>query len=88
MAPVEVDRDGHAGPADGQQAQPRRPAAGLVAPALVVVGGRHGGLLVAGALVDGVVALHRRLLEDHHVEHSLKDLIVWREEEALATQMV
>jgi hypothetical protein len=39
-------------------------------------------------LIDGVVALHTRLLEDHAVEHSLKDLIVWREEEVLGTEML
>ena len=31
-------------------------------------------------LIDGVVALHMRLVEHQAVEHSLKDLIVWREE--------
>jgi len=39
-------------------------------------------------LIDGVVALHKRLVEDHAVEHSLKDLIVWREEEILGTEML
>jgi len=39
-------------------------------------------------LIDGVVAMHRRLLEEHHVEHSLKDLIVWREEEIIGTEML
>jgi len=39
-------------------------------------------------LIDGVVALHTRLVEDHAVEHSLKDLIVWREEEILGTEML
>ena len=39
-------------------------------------------------LIDGVVALHSRLVEDHAVEHSLKDLIVWREEEILGTEML
>jgi adenylate kinase len=39
-------------------------------------------------LIDGVVALHTRLTEDHAVEHSLKDLIVWREEEVLGTEML
>ena len=39
-------------------------------------------------LIDGVVALHTRLLDDHAVEHSLKDLIVWREEEVLGTEML
>ena len=39
-------------------------------------------------LIDGVVAMHLRLLEDHTVEHSLKDLIVWREEEIIGTEML
>ena len=39
-------------------------------------------------LIDGVVALHTRLVDDHAVEHSLKDLIVWREEEILGTEML
>src|SRR4030042_1741297 len=39
-------------------------------------------------LIDGVVALHTRLVKDHAVEHSLKDLIVWREEEILGTEML
>ena len=39
-------------------------------------------------MIDGVVALHTRLIEDHAIEHSLKDLIVWREEEVLGTEML
>jgi len=39
-------------------------------------------------LVDGVVAMHQRLLDQHAVEHSLKDLIVWREEEIISTEML
>jgi adenylate kinase len=39
-------------------------------------------------LIDGVVAMHQRLLQEHHVEHSLKDLIVWREEEIIGTEML
>jgi adenylate kinase len=39
-------------------------------------------------LTDGVVALHTRLVEEHTVEHSLKDLIVWREEEIISTEML
>ena len=38
-------------------------------------------------LMDNVDALHGRLLE-HNVDHSLKDLLVWREEETLATEMM
>ena len=39
-------------------------------------------------LIDGVVAMHLRLLREHAVEHSLKDLIVWREEEIIGTEML
>jgi adenylate kinase len=39
-------------------------------------------------LIDGVAAMHQRLLEKHAVEHSLKDLIVWREEEIISTEML
>lgn len=39
-------------------------------------------------LIDGVVALHSRLMDEHSVEHSLKDLIVWREEEIIGTEML
>jgi len=39
-------------------------------------------------LIDGVVAMHLRLLEQHVVEHTLKDLIVWREEEIISTEML
>jgi adenylate kinase len=35
-----------------------------------------------------VDALHARLLKDHQIDHSLKDLLVWREEETLATEMM
>ena len=38
-------------------------------------------------LIDGVAAMHLRL-EEHTVEHSLKDLIVWREEEIISTEML
>ena len=39
-------------------------------------------------LIDGVAALHRRLVEEHSAEHTLKDLIVWREEEIISTEML
>ncbi len=39
-------------------------------------------------LIDGVAALHSRLLKEHSTEHSLKDLIVWREEEIIGTEML
>jgi len=39
-------------------------------------------------LIDGIAALHHRLLSEHVVEHTLKDLIVWREEEIIGTEML
>ena len=39
-------------------------------------------------MIDGVEPLHARLNREHQIHHSLKDLIVWREEEALATEMM
>jgi adenylate kinase len=39
-------------------------------------------------LIDGVAALHTRLVEEHSIEHCLKDLIVWREEEIIGTEML
>jgi len=39
-------------------------------------------------MIDGVDALHVRLTDDHPMRHSLKDLIVWREEEMLASEMM
>jgi adenylate kinase len=39
-------------------------------------------------LIDGVDALHVRLADEHHMRHSLKDLLVWREEEILGTEML
>ena len=39
-------------------------------------------------MIDGVEPLHLRLTKEHHIQHTLKDVIVWREEEVLATQMM
>ena len=39
-------------------------------------------------LLDSVDAVHCRLMKEHQVDHSLKDLLVWREEETLATQLM
>ena len=39
-------------------------------------------------LIDGVAALHTRLAEKDSAEHCLKDLIVWREEEIISTEML
>jgi adenylate kinase len=39
-------------------------------------------------LIDGVADLHARLVGDNFTEHSLKDLIVWREEEIICTELL
>lgn len=39
-------------------------------------------------LIDGVSSLHARLSAEHSAEHTLKDLIVWREEEIIGTEML
>jgi adenylate kinase len=39
-------------------------------------------------LLDNVESVHQRLLRDHNADHSLKDLMVWREEEILATELM
>jgi adenylate kinase len=39
-------------------------------------------------LIDGVAALHHRLESEHAMQHTLKDLIVWREEEMIVTEML
>jgi len=39
-------------------------------------------------LVDGIVALHTRLMVEHSTVHTLKDLLVWREEEIISTEML
>ncbi len=38
-------------------------------------------------LVDNIDRVHSRLIRDGHVDHTLKDLAVWREEEILATEL-
>lgn len=39
-------------------------------------------------LVDNVDAVHERLAREHEITHSLKDILVWREEEILATEIL
>jgi adenylate kinase len=39
-------------------------------------------------LIDGVAALHTRLTNEHSADHTLKDLLVWREEEIIGTEML
>jgi len=39
-------------------------------------------------LVDNVDRVHYRLVRDGHADHTLKDIMVWREEEILATELL
>jgi adenylate kinase len=39
-------------------------------------------------LVDNVDAVHERLARDHDVKHTLKDIMVWREEEMVVTEVM
>jgi len=39
-------------------------------------------------LVDNIDRVHARLARDGHTDHTLKDLMVWREEEVLATELL
>jgi adenylate kinase len=39
-------------------------------------------------LLDNVESVHQRLLHDHDTDHTLKDVMVWREEELLATEIL
>jgi len=39
-------------------------------------------------LIDSAEPLHVRLTREHPIRHSLKDLLVWREEEVLATELM
>lgn len=53
----------------------------------------HDQMLALGAdlyitLVDNVDAVHERLTREHDVPHTLKDILVWREEEILATEVL
>jgi len=40
------------------------------------------------AVVDNIERVHYRLHRDGHTDHTLKDLMVWREEEVLATELL
>jgi adenylate kinase len=40
------------------------------------------------ALVDNIDRVHGRLARDGHTDHTLKDLMVWREEEVLVTELL
>lgn len=39
-------------------------------------------------LVDNLDAVHERLAREHDIVHTLKDIMVWREEEILATEIL
>jgi len=39
-------------------------------------------------IVDNIDRVHYRLARDGHTDHTLKDLMVWREEEMLATELL
>ncbi len=39
-------------------------------------------------MLDSISALHHRLSTEHNIEHTLKDLMVWREEEMIGTDML
>jgi len=40
------------------------------------------------SIVDNIDRVHYRLRRDGHADHTLKDLMVWREEEILATELL
>ncbi len=39
-------------------------------------------------LLDNAESVHHRLNRDHDIDHTLKDIMVWREEEVLATEIL
>src|SRR3989440_3876890 len=39
-------------------------------------------------LLDNAESVHQRLMRDHDIDHTLKDIMVWREEELLATEII
>jgi adenylate kinase len=39
-------------------------------------------------MLDNAESVHQRLLRDHDLDHTLKDIMVWREEELLATEIL
>jgi adenylate kinase len=39
-------------------------------------------------LLDNAESIHQRLLRDHDLDHTLKDIMVWREEELLSTEII
>src|SRR3954464_4056867 len=39
-------------------------------------------------MLDNAESVHQRLQRDHDIDHTLKDIMVWREEEILATEIL
>jgi adenylate kinase len=39
-------------------------------------------------ILDNAESVHQRLVREHDIDHSLKDIMVWREEELLATEIL
>jgi len=39
-------------------------------------------------MLDNAESVHQRLVKDHDIDHTLKDIMVWREEELLATEIL
>jgi adenylate kinase len=39
-------------------------------------------------VLDNAESVHQRMMLDHDIDHTLKDIMVWREEELLATEML
>src|SRR3954469_19356257 len=39
-------------------------------------------------MLDNAESVHQRLARDHEIDHTLKDIMVWREEELLATEIL
>src|SRR5450432_593726 len=39
-------------------------------------------------ILDNAESVHQRLIRDHDIDHTLKDIMVWREEELLATEIL
>ncbi|MGC4032904.1 MAG: AAA family ATPase [Tepidisphaeraceae bacterium] len=40
------------------------------------------------AMLDNAESIHQRLMKEHDIDHTLKDIMVWREEENLATEIM
>jgi hypothetical protein len=44
--------------------------------------------MLATEMLDNVESVHHRLIREHELDHTLKDIMVWREEELLATEIL